>query len=192
MDKSSSINKTSQLHSNKETVQTNVASTQVSLNDLLLCDSFSLLKGLVDLLVAKLKEIFPNSIKTNSLLSTVNNEANNIVQNTPSTTVQMDYSTDLTLPKTNTIDKIISVQQLSNIPNLAVKSLSHSSSISNITATLSCSPISVHLNNVNKDVTYCSTRSSNKSTKAKNTSRQTVPNPHKIANYASNTVHIAA
>ena len=104
----------------------------------------------------------------------------------------MDYSTDLTLPKTNMIDKIVSAKQPSNIPNIAVKSLSPDSSISNITTTLSCLPISVHLNNVNKDVIHCRTRSSNKSTKAKNTSKQTVPNPHKIATSASNTEHIAA
>ena len=173
-------------------MQTNDASTQVKLNDLSLCDPFSLLKSLVDLLVAKLKEILPNSIETNSLLSTVNNEVNNMVQNTPSTTFLMDHSTDLTLPKTNTIDTIVSAQQPSNIPNIAVKSLSSSPSISNTTAILSCSPISVHLNNVNKDVTHCSTRSSKKSTKAKTLPKQTVPDPHKIANSASNTEHIAA
>ena len=127
-----------------------------------------------------------------NLLSTVNNEINNMVQNTPSTTFLMDHSTDLTLPKTNTIDTIVSAQQPSNIPNIAVKSLSSSPSISNTTATLSCSPISVHLNNVNIDVTHCSTKSSNKSTKAKKAPKQTVPNPHKIADSASNTEHIAA
>ena len=192
LNKSSSINKASQLHSNKETAQTNDASTQVSLNDLLLCDPFSLMKDLIDLLVAKLKEILPNSIETNSMLRTVNNEINNMVQNTPSTTVQMNHSTDLILPKNNTVDKIVSAQQPSNIPKIAVKSLSPGSSISNTTATLSCSLISVHLNNVNKDVTHCSTRSSNKSTKVKNTSKQTVPNPPKIVNSVSNTEHIAA
>ena len=151
-----------------------------------------MLKGLVDLLVTKLKEILQNSVETNTLLSNVNNKVNTMVRNVPSTAVRLVHSTDLALSLMNTVGKTLPAHYPSNVPKIAVEQHYPISSISNVTTPLSWSPTSVHPINVNKDVTRCNTRSSNKSTKDKITSKQTIPNLHKIAKTASNTEHIIA
>ena len=75
---------------------------------------------------------------------------------------------------------------------LAVEPHASSFSSSNFPTNISSSSSSVHSNNVNRDVTCCSTHSKNKSSKAKYTSKQTIPSPLKIAHTVSNSEHIIA